>query len=56
MAVPRRSNVQSMRRLLETKKEKTEEKEKDKVPTLSEICSSSITTSLFQVKKIPVYS
>ncbi|CAO4374052.1 unnamed protein product [Caenorhabditis nigoni] len=52
MAVPRRPNVQSMRRLLDakTEKEKEVESENSSVPSLAEICLSSISTTLFRNK------
>lgn len=50
MAVPRHQNVQSMQRLLlETKKE-VDDDDKSTVPRLSEICLSSLTTTLFRNK------
>ncbi|KAF1757718.1 hypothetical protein GCK72_014174 [Caenorhabditis remanei] len=52
MAVPRRSNAQSMRRLMEMKKEKEkkEEEYENRIPTLAEMCSSSFATTLFRNK------
>ncbi|CAL2040519.1 unnamed protein product [Caenorhabditis brenneri] len=50
MAVPRRSNIQSMRRLMETKKEKEEEEDENQVPSLVDICSSYVATAVFQNK------